>query len=285
MNTARNLTTTAQLPPQPKNRGAARGIPRAAWQTLAASFDPISLAQMEGVALLDRLDTKFVLSEQQLWQALSRLQGNYWMLEVDGQRLNRYRTLYFDTPGFDMYLEHVNGRPERYKVRSREYTDTQLAFLEVKHRTRKDRTVKERIQTDAQVVAMDPSMRRWLHDVSPIDGSALEPRLWNAFQRMTLVNKRCCERVTLDVGLAFSSEHKHIRLSGIAVAEVKMDAGGRYSPFLAQMRAERIQPRGFSKYATGVALVYDEVKKNSLKPRLLWLERLMKGSTNDAATW
>lgn len=281
MNSPSITTTTA---PRRTWEGR-RGITPAAWQTLASGFDPISLAQMEGVALLDRLDTKFMLTEQQLWQALSRLQTEYWMLEVDGQRLNHYRTLYFDTPGFDLYLEHINGRPERYKVRSREYTDTRLAFLEVKHRTRKDRTVKERIQTDAQVLAMDTNMQRWLRDVAPIDGGALQPRLWNAFRRMTLVNKHCCERVTLDVGLAFSNERRHILLQGVAVAEVKMDGGAVHSPFLAQMRAQRIQPRGFSKYATGVALLYEQVKKNSLKPRLLWLERLMKGSTNDAPTW
>lgn len=284
MNIPTASTHTTQHPTQAKPWSARQSISNSAWQTLAASFDPISLAQMEGVALLDRLDTKFVMADQQLWQVLSRLQTDYWMLEVDGQRLSRYRTLYFDTPGFDMYLEHINGRPERYKVRSREYTDTQLAFLEVKHRTRKDRTVKERIRTEAQVVSMDPGMQRWLHDVAPIDGSVLEPRLWNAFQRMTLVNKRCCERVTLDLGLAFSSDRKQIRLHGIAVAEVKIDTAGGSSPFLAEMRLEHIQPRGFSKYATGVALLYEDVKKNTLKPRLLWLERLMKGSDANAST-
>lgn len=284
MNVPTTSTDTAQHPPQAKPWSARQSISNSAWQTMAASFDPISLAQMEGVALLDRLDTKFVMADRQLWQVLSRLQTDYWMLEVDGQRLSHYRTLYFDTPGFDMYLEHINGRPERYKVRSREYSDTQLAFLEVKHRTRKDRTVKERIRTEAQVVSMDPGMQRWLHEVAPIDGSVLEPRLWNAFQRMTLVNKRCCERVTLDLSLGFSSACRQIWLHGVAVAEIKMDTAGGNSPFLAQMRLERIQPRGFSKYATGVALLYEEVKKNTLKPRLLWLERLMKGTNGYAST-
>lgn len=244
---------------------------------LAQDFDPISLKQMDGVALLNRLDTKYVMTTQQLWDALAAVQNDYWMLEVDGLRLNRYRTLYFDTPNFELYTAHVNNRPERYKVRSREYADSRLAFLEVKHRTRKDRTIKDRVRTPEQVVAMTPEMNQWLEGVSPIHGSALEPKLWNSFLRMTLVNKRCCERVTLDLGLAFANDTRRLRLDGMAIAEVKIDGAGSASSFMMQMRAQRIHPRGFSKYAVGVAMLYDGVKKNALKPRLMWVEKILKG--------
>lgn len=256
-----------------------RGL--ASWQELAGGFEPISLAEMDGVALLNRLDTKYVMTTSQLWDALASLQQDYWMLEVEGQRLNRYRTLYFDTPGFDLYTAHVNKRPERYKVRSREYADSHLAFLEVKHRTRKDRTIKDRVRTPEQVIAMTPAMTQWLGSVSPVNGSALEPKLWNSFLRMTLVNIQCCERVTLDLGLAFATDTRRLQLDGIAIAEVKMDGMSGTSPFMLQMRAQRIHPRGFSKYAVGVALLYDGVKKNSLKPRLIWVEKIMKGMISD----
>ena len=256
------------------------------WRALAESFASISLSEMEGVALLDRLDTKFVLTTTQLWDALSDLREQYWMLDVDGVRLNHYRTLYFDTPDFDLYRAHVNERPERYKVRSREYTDSGLAFFEVKHRTRKDRTIKDRIRTAEQVTSLSPEIGGWLGDVAPLDGSSLEPKLWNAFLRMTLVNKQCCERVTLDLGLAFFTDTRQVTLDGVAIAEVKMDratgAASGSSPFLGEMRARRIHPRGFSKYAMGVAMLYEGVKKNSLKPRLLWVEKLMEGlETNE----
>lgn len=256
-----------------------RGL--ASWQELAGGFEPISLAEMDGVALLNRLDTKYVMTTRQLWDALTNLQQDYWMLEVEGLRLNRYRTLYFDTPDFALYHAHVNKRPERYKVRSREYADSHLAFLEVKHRTRKDRTIKDRVRTPEQVIAMTAAMTDWLGSVSPVDGSTLEPKLWNSFLRMTLVNKQCCERVTLDLGLAFATDTRRLQLDGIAIAEVKMDGLSGASPFMLQMRAQRIHPRGFSKYAVGVALLYDGVKKNTLKPRLIWVEKMMKGMISD----
>jgi len=246
------------------------------WLSLSESFDPISLAEMDGVALLDRMDTKFVLTTGQMWDALANLRDDYRMLDVDGVRLNHYRTLYFDTPGFALYLAHVNRRPERYKVRSREYVDTGLAFFEVKHRTRKDRTRKDRLRTPEQVVRLSPEISGWLGQVSPVDGVTLEPRLWNSFARMTLVNLRCCERVTLDLGLTFFTATRRIMLDGVAIAEVKMKRANGPSPFLAHMRSHRIHARGFSKYAMGVAMLHEGVKKNSLKPRLLWVNKLME---------
>ena len=88
-------------------------------------FDPISLAQMDEVALLDRTDTKYVMNEGQLFTALISLTGYYQILDINGIRLNHYRTLYFDTTNFALYLRHHADGRNRYKVRSREYVDTE----------------------------------------------------------------------------------------------------------------------------------------------------------------
>ena len=245
--------------------------------SLAGRYEPISLAQMAAVALLDRTDTKYVLSSGQLRQALAALQADYWMLSVAGQRLNHYRTLYFDTAAFQLYLMHVNGRADRYKVRSREYTDTHLSYLEVKHRTPKDRTVKQRMATSAPVTWLSAEAEDWLEGVFPYDSGALEPKLWNTFTRLTLVSKQLCERVTLDIDLAFYAGERMARLDNIAIAEVKMERGNCHSPFMRQMHAQKVHPRGFSKYVMGVGLLVEGVKKNALKPRLLWLDKMTRG--------
>jgi hypothetical protein len=245
---------------------------------LAERFDPISLDQMEAVALLNRTDTKFVLTTRQLKQALAAVQPDYWMLSVEGQRLHHYRTLYFDSPDFGLYTSHVNGRADRYKVRSREYTSTRKSYLEVKHKTNKDRTIKDRLPTAHPVVQMTYEAENWLHGVFPYDTCALEPKLWNTFTRLTLVSKHFCERVTLDVDLTYYSNNRVATLDGLAIAEVKLDRAGCSSPFLALMRAQKIHPRGFSKYCIGVSMLYDQVKKNSMKPRLLWLGKISTGA-------
>ena len=48
-----------------------------------APFEPVSLAEMDSVALFERRDTKFVLSETRLAAFLEALAGRYRVLEID----------------------------------------------------------------------------------------------------------------------------------------------------------------------------------------------------------
>jgi len=245
-------------------------------ENLAAEFAPINLQQMDSVALLNRFDKKFILTIGQLLRTLAALaqgKSDYRILSVAGQRLNHYRTLYFDTQDFALYNQHVNERADRYKVRSREYLESQQSFLEVKHHTRKDRTIKSRVSTIQPTVRFDSVAEAWLQQEVPFDSRGLEPKLWNDFSRITLVNTAHCERVTIDVDLAFHTAHRLARFGNLAVAEVKQDGSSCASAFLAQMRALRVHPQGFSKYCIGTSLLYDHVKKNSLKEKLLWFEK------------
>jgi hypothetical protein len=245
--------------------------------SLATQMAPISLDDMESAALLDRVDTKFVLTSRQLLEVLSTLGAEYSILEVEGQRLNHYRTLYFDTPTFDLYRQHVNGRADRYKVRSREYTDTRTCFLEVKHKTSKGRTIKSRLATDEPVVDLCGAEQAWLAESMPFYFAQWEPKLWNTFTRLTLVSQQRCERVTLDVDLTFYASSQMLRLDGMAIAEVKKDSHACDSPFLQAMRAARIHSTGFSKYIIGSALLYQQTKKNTVKPQLLRIEKMTGG--------
>ena len=101
-------------------------------------FDAISLSEMSAVALQDRVDTKFVMREAQLYNALAMLTRQYRVLDIRGVRLNHYRTLYFDTADFALFQQHHIGRRERFKVRTRSYVDSHLSFLEVKHKVRQN---------------------------------------------------------------------------------------------------------------------------------------------------
>ena len=241
-------------------------------------FAPISLKEMDAVALLNRVDTKFVLTNSQLASVLQSLPAEYRVLCIENQRSNHYRTLYFDTPDFKLFNLHVNENAERYKVRIREYLDTFESFLEVKHKTRKNRTIKDRISTLSLQPNLTLEAERWLDDTFPYDSRNLEPKLWNTFTRMTLVNEVSCERVTLDTDLVFYSKQNYIRLDGLAVAEVKMSSGHQDSAFMQQMESRRIHPQGFSKYCMGVSMLYQDVKKNALKPKLLLMKKMIEGA-------
>lgn len=244
-------------------------------ERLLEQFDPISLAELERVSLLNRTDTKYVMRASQLHQALARLTDQYVVLETANTRLNQYQTLYFDTPDFELYKQHHNGLRSRYKVRMREYVDSDLAFWEVKRKTNQQRTVKFRHQThDHTPNVHDKRFDAFVDGHTPFDAEELEPKLWNKFQRITLVSRYRPERLTLDVNLEFGWGDAYVALPQIAIAEVKQNRSSQHSDFRQQMRQLRVQPASFSKYCAGVYMIYDNVKINNFKPRMRLVEKL-----------
>ncbi len=248
--------------------------------TILKEYRPITLAEMESVKLLNRVDYKYVLPFYMLQNTLAALSTEYRILVVNGTPFNHYRSLYFDTPDFALFNMHVNGQAERYKVRSREYLDSHLNYLEVKHKTRKDRTIKKRLLTQQPLLYVTTEAGEWLEEVMPCENEKLEPKIWNTFTRITLVNVERCERVTIDMDIVFYNADHISLLQGIAVAEVKQDGHDHFSPFKRQMRDVHIPDTGFSKYCMGTSLLFDKVKKNALKQRTLWIEKISKGPTN-----
>jgi hypothetical protein len=244
---------------------------------LLTRYEPVSLEGIGKAALLDRVDTKYLLGMRQLSDALDRLSGDYRVLCINQARLNPYHTVYFDTRDFTLYGQHHNGLGERYKVRARTYVSTDVSFFEIKHRTNRRRTIKTRLPIGAAQSRIDAHSEAFVEANTPFDGSDLIPVLWNDYQRITLVSKDSPERVTLDLGVQFGWEGAETALPGVCIAEVKQSRLTRDSAFLRQMRAMGIRPAGFSKYCAGVALTYRHVKQNNFKPQLRHLFKLMQG--------
>lgn len=241
------------------------------------TFEPISLQEMDSVALLNRMDTKFVLSTAQLLTTLQNIRQDYRILTINHQKVHHYQTLYFDTEDFALYHGHVTERAQVYKVRSREYLDTKLSYLEVKHKNQKKRTEKSRLPIPCDSKELDQQMQMFLRQWLPFSGQNLEPKLWNTFRRITLVSKSDLERLTIDLDLCFFNEHQVLHLDGIAIAEVKQDQLSRGSAFVTEMRRQGIRQTGFSKYCFGVSQLYSTVKKNSQKQKALRIEKLQQG--------
>lgn len=246
----------------------------APWGSALQPFAAIRLSEMSDVALLRRTDTKYLLTEAQLLRALASLSDVYRVLEVDGRRLHRYRTLYFDTPDLALYRQHHDDWRHRYKVRERAYTDSGLAFLEIKHKIDATTTVKRRVQTRKLSTQIARDAEPFLRAHYPYQVDELVPTLLNAFQRITLVSTQDVERLTLDVDLWFTWNGARISLPGLAVAELKQDGYSMGSAFVQQMRALCVRPTGFSKYCTGISMLYPQVKHNRFKPQLRQVAKL-----------
>lgn len=244
---------------------------------LLRTFDSITLADMAGVALLDRMELKYIMPQRLLTQVLSSLSANYRVLTVAGRRLAHYRTLYFDTADLALYRRHHVGAPERYKVRAREYVDSQAAFLEVKHKTKPRHTVKSRIATTGLLTSLSGTPADFLEGICPYAADELAARLWNRYTRITLVSKWRPERVTLDLDLSFSWDGTAVRLPGLVVAEVKYQGAIYASDFVRRMRDLHVRGTSFSKYCIGISLLYPQEKHNRFKAKHQLIARLMAG--------
>ena len=110
---------------------------------IISDFEHISLAQMDGVKLMNRTDTKYTFSYSKLNLLLKRMQPFYKILEINNQLIHSYKSLYYDTEDRKFYLDHHNNRVNRNKVRFREYVGSNLTFLEIKLKNNKGRTIKK----------------------------------------------------------------------------------------------------------------------------------------------
>jgi hypothetical protein len=249
-------------------------------------FEALGLADMSmaGAALMDRVETKFILREDELQKVLVGLTHSYRVLEIDGRRLNRYRTVYFDTPDLALYHTHHAGALNRYKIRSREYQDSGVSFVEVKLKTNKRRMVKTRLQTNHLVTRLDLGTGEFVGQHSPYAPDELAAQLANRYARATLVRNGGGERVTVDVGLQLATALGSVHLSELAVVEVKQHHYMPSSPLFAAMRAHGIQPTRFSKYCVGIALLCPGVKSNAFRPLLRQVERIIEEGNGDGRT-
>lgn len=244
---------------------------------ILADFDPITLDEMDKVKLMDRTDTKYTFRKEELTKFLKVLGEDYKILNVNDNLISRYESLYFDTRNFDLYLKHHSGQLNRHKVRFRKYVESDLHFFEVKFKNNKGRTIKNRIKRKEIPDRIKGKAKKLLIEKTSLDPLQLEPKLWINYSRITMVNKTTCERVTLDLGLNFKNDQKDIHIHPLVIAEVKQDKSSS-SPFITLMKSNHVREGSISKYCMGVANLYDSLKKNNFKEKLLNLNKLCYGT-------
>ena len=242
-------------------------------EQIVQQFSPITLMEMDGVELMNRTDTKFVVSLEQLLAISEDVKTAYAILEVNGVRFSHYDTLYYDTNDFLFYTKHHNGKRNRWKIRKRSYLDSQLNFLELKFKTNRGRTEKQRIGIPDMEGNLSGDEERFVGIKSGIEVN-LSPKLDNRFTRLTLVNSELKERITIDMNLSFAWNDTKKSLHNVIIVEVKQKRRNRFSPFVVALKKLQIHEESISKYCLGVALLVPFVKKNNFKEKLLKVNKL-----------
>ncbi len=236
-------------------------------------FSTISLSDIDHVELMNRIDQKFCLHISKIPEILEKIKEHYSILEIDGKLVFQYNNMYFDTTDDQMYLNHHNGKLNRFKIRVRQYTQSNINFLEVKFKSNKGRTIKERINRAEFETDFTEPEKDFIGNSSPFSGATLEPKLKNRFSRITLVNKQFTERVTIDFSPEFKNQEKEITLDFLAIVEVKQNKWSDSALFTKTLKELKIENQGFSKYCIGRSLLEENIKKNNFKPLLMKIRK------------
>lgn len=250
----------------------------------------ITLDDMRDVKLMNRIDTKYVLSEAEVLDMLRQAaECGYRVQIIDGVRACRYDTLYYDTLRRDMFRVHHNQQLTRQKIRTRLYVETAQAFLEIKNKTNRGRTKKRRIVISQSELRGFNSGDRVSETVAFYNENAryaidaVSPALATRFTRITLVNPELTERLTIDLGLSYEDvrSRRIATISGMAIVELKQD-GNTISTMKRILRDMRIAPLKVSKYCLGTTLTVDSIKRNRFKLKLRDIEKRLGLDTNDS---
>lgn len=238
-----------------------------------SGFASISLEEMNGVSLLKRVDTKFLTTSSELSELLPYLYSDYQILEIDGNRLMNYSTLYFDTQDLRCYKEHHNGKAKRHKVRIRKYVESDICFLEVKEKQNSGMTNKVRCSIDDFETTLSTESKQFIEKATKKDWE-LKPALHNYFQRFTLVNTQRSERVTIDLGLKYKTDSTTKQFKNVVIVEVKQEKQNTRTPIYSILKSNRIRTVSFSKYCMGVSTVFTDIKSNKFKELNLKINHL-----------
>lgn len=237
-------------------------------------FPTISLEEMDKVGLMDRIETKFVLSLNDLPLILDRIKDYYKVVCIDDNVMLAYKTVYYDTDDLFFYHEHHRKRKDRYKVRFRNYVDSKITFLEVKHK-KNGRIDKQRIAVENEQFILDKEGESFLKSVN-IHKDDLHVKLSNSYQRITMVSNHSVERVTFDFSIKFKYKDAKSELDNIVIVELKQPELSRETAIFKVLRDLQIKPYSVSKYCIGILKTHgtDNVKYNRFKKKLIRLNKI-----------
>jgi hypothetical protein len=237
-------------------------------------FNLISLDEMNSVALMKRTDTKYIINISLLTKVLEKLSESYRILEIKEKRIMNYSSLYLDTQGFKFYHDHHNGRVNRTKIRQRKYVDSDLTYLEIKQKNGKGETNKSRIVIDDFEIDLSESSKDFIFKTTK-NNFDLKPSLWNSFKRITLVNLKENERVTIDLKLTYSGNELEKNYDSLVVIELKQSRFDRKSTVAKTLKSFGHNPYSISKYCIGVTSIHPNLKSNLFKRKLIKINKII----------
>ena len=243
-----------------------------------ARMGTIRLDEMDGIKLMNRIDSKYLTNESVLEKVLEMAADRgYRALEVDGGTICPYNSMYYDTDTLKMFTDHHNRRLVRQKVRTRVYVSSGATFLEIKRKNNRGRTKKKRIAipgSDFMDFRGNAEADAFLAGKSSYTADMIKPRMETIFRRITLVNRAGTERITIDTSLAFVNHDTGLKadLGPAVIIELKQD-GRADSEMKGILLDCRVKPVRVSKYCIGTTITNPGAKSNRFHQKVRMIEK------------
>jgi len=237
-------------------------------------FNRIGLDDFGDHRFSERIDRKFPLNLSEVPSVLEGLESYYDLITPADLDICTIESHYFDTPDFEYFRTHHRGKALRHKVRFRVYPETKTAFLEVKWKTIKGKTMKQRIETALQKLKLDSKMIDFLEDSGIEESEKIEPVLDIAYRRLSFISKDRAERFSVDFAVEYTDGESSGDFGSMAIVEVKQ---GRLksTPIIKRLKEERIRESSLSKYCLSICQLNPNLKANRFKPVLRNLQEFI----------
>lgn len=232
---------------------------------LYATLGEVSLADVQQRAgLQNRVDTKFIATPERMIEFIESIRDHVDVLTINNQRTFAYDSIYFDSPNYLTYREHLQGRRRRFKVRTRTYVDTDYRVLEVKTKGLRGRTEKVRIDHRGPADVLDETALAFVTETLTNYGigdaaslaESLRPALRTSYRRTTIVGRYRPFRMTVDEELGCADEVDSVTtLHDRVLIETKTE--GARDPLISQLYRFNIRPVRMSKYCAGIGMLTD----------------------------
>jgi hypothetical protein len=242
--------------------------------TRLSSFTAIGLDALNAkAAMLERLDNKYIITDEQVGTAIDALSQAFDILEIDARRVFTYVTRYFDDTDLRTYHDHQQGRRKRFKVRVRTYVDAGFSYLEVKLKDKRGATIKKRLRMSDPDGDLDETSAMFVEQCySDLYGESfgrpLTPVLGMEYQRIALIAKEGGERLTIDTQIGFRAADRSCDVPPQrAIVETKSARGNGVADRI--FRELHLHPtRACSKYCVGMASLGLVDRRNRFLPAL-----------------
>ncbi len=239
-------------------------------------YAKLHLSEIESASLMARKDIKYVTDIPVATQMLTEMASEYYVMEIASKTIFKYNSKYFDTDDLKLFKMHRNGKLNRYKVRFRNYVDTNSTFFEIKYKNNHGRTLKSRIESENNI---EPKIinneKTYLELHTPLIAKDLKSIIDIEYDRITLINKAKTERVTIDLNLTFRISDQIKEFPEMVLIEIKQQ-NKCASIAKEYLKSIKIRPGGISKYCVGIMLFFKDVNHNRFKHKFTKLYKPFK---------